>query len=186
MVEAVGHSRPLHTSILNIYEVLQYLHVQWICMWVHLYCWCIAIDTLSTLGSLFSSIPPYHVVRDSGTWRDWQVMSPFAALPSAQQRSINHHRRGREREFIPIPPLPSASKNSLIPSIGLMGTPSSFIFSSAVPLYVWTGTNEWDTDSANTAARLDDSQRCCLSASSANAFSRAAARWGCIFANWIS
>jgi hypothetical protein len=27
-------------------------------------CWYIAIDTLSTLGSLFSSIPPYHVVRD--------------------------------------------------------------------------------------------------------------------------
>jgi len=29
-------------------------------------CWCIAIDTLSTLGSLFSSIPPYRVARDSG------------------------------------------------------------------------------------------------------------------------
>jgi hypothetical protein len=28
-------------------------------------CWRIAIDTLSTLGSLFSSIPPYHVFRDS-------------------------------------------------------------------------------------------------------------------------
>ncbi len=31
------------------------------------YCWYIAVDTLSTLGSLFSSIPPYHVVRHSGT-----------------------------------------------------------------------------------------------------------------------
>jgi len=30
-------------------------------------CWCIAIDTLSTLGSLFSSIPPYRIARDSGT-----------------------------------------------------------------------------------------------------------------------
>ena len=30
-------------------------------------CWYIAVDTLSTLGSLFSSIPPYPVVRDSGT-----------------------------------------------------------------------------------------------------------------------
>jgi len=30
-------------------------------------CWCIAVDTLSTLGSLFSSIPPYRVARDSGT-----------------------------------------------------------------------------------------------------------------------
>jgi hypothetical protein len=30
-------------------------------------CWYIAVDTLSTLGSLFSSIPPYLVVRDSGT-----------------------------------------------------------------------------------------------------------------------
>jgi hypothetical protein len=30
-------------------------------------CWYIAVDTLSTLGSLFTSIPPYHVVRDSGT-----------------------------------------------------------------------------------------------------------------------
>jgi hypothetical protein len=30
-------------------------------------CWYIAVDTLSTLGSLFSSIPPYRVlVRDSG------------------------------------------------------------------------------------------------------------------------
>ena len=34
-------------------------------------CWYIAIDTLSTLGSLFSSIPPYLIVRDSGTWGDW-------------------------------------------------------------------------------------------------------------------
>jgi hypothetical protein len=47
-----------------------------------------AIDTLSTLGSLFSSFPPYHVVRDSGTWGDWQVIAPFfAALPSAWQGS---------------------------------------------------------------------------------------------------
>ena len=30
-------------------------------------CWYIAVDTLSTLGSLFSSIPPSRVVRDSGT-----------------------------------------------------------------------------------------------------------------------
>jgi hypothetical protein len=30
-------------------------------------CWYIVIDTLSTLGSLFSSIPPYCVGRDSGT-----------------------------------------------------------------------------------------------------------------------
>ena len=30
-------------------------------------CWYIAVDTLSTLGSLFSSIPPYRVARDSGT-----------------------------------------------------------------------------------------------------------------------
>jgi len=30
-------------------------------------CWYIAVDTLSTLGSLFSSFPPYQVVRDSGT-----------------------------------------------------------------------------------------------------------------------
>jgi hypothetical protein len=30
-------------------------------------CWYIAVDTLSTLDSLFSSIPPYCVVRDSGT-----------------------------------------------------------------------------------------------------------------------
>ncbi len=29
-------------------------------------CWYIAVNTLSTLGSLFSSIPPYRVVRDSG------------------------------------------------------------------------------------------------------------------------
>ncbi len=37
-------------------------------------CWYIAVDTLSTLGSLFSSIsiPPYLVIRDSGTWGDWQ------------------------------------------------------------------------------------------------------------------
>jgi hypothetical protein len=30
-------------------------------------CWYIAIDTLSTIGSLFSSIPPHLIVRDSGT-----------------------------------------------------------------------------------------------------------------------
>ncbi len=30
-------------------------------------CWYIAVDTLSTLGSLFSSIPPYLVFKDSGT-----------------------------------------------------------------------------------------------------------------------
>ncbi len=30
-------------------------------------CWDTHVDTLSTLGSLFSSIPPYCVVRDSGT-----------------------------------------------------------------------------------------------------------------------
>ncbi len=29
-------------------------------------CWYITIDTLSTLGSLFSSIAPYHIVRDLG------------------------------------------------------------------------------------------------------------------------
>jgi hypothetical protein len=33
----------------------------------HKLCWYIAVDTLSTLGSHFSSIPPYRVVRDSGT-----------------------------------------------------------------------------------------------------------------------
>jgi hypothetical protein len=69
-------------------------------------------------------------------------MSPFAASPLARQRSINHHRQGREREFFPIPPLPSISKNSLIPSVRLIGTPSSFIFSSTVPSYIGTGTNE--------------------------------------------
>jgi hypothetical protein len=31
------------------------------------WCWYIAVDTLSTLGSLFSSIPPYCIVGDSGT-----------------------------------------------------------------------------------------------------------------------
>ena len=30
-------------------------------------CWDTDLDTLSTLGSLFSSIPPYRVARDSGT-----------------------------------------------------------------------------------------------------------------------
>ena len=30
-------------------------------------CWYMAVDALSTLDSLFSSIPPDHVVRDSGT-----------------------------------------------------------------------------------------------------------------------
>jgi len=51
-------------------------------------CSCIAVDTLSTLGSLFSSIPPYRVARDSGTWGDWQVIEPiFAASPSARQWS---------------------------------------------------------------------------------------------------
>ncbi len=90
-------------------------------------CWYIAVDTLSTLGSLFSSIPPHCVVRDSGMWGDWQVTSPFAALPLAWQRSIKHHRRGREREFISIPPLPSIPSNNLIPSVGLIGPPSSFI-----------------------------------------------------------
>ncbi len=95
----------------------------------------IAVDTLSTLGSLFSSIPPYRVVGDSGKWGDWQVTSPIiAALPLARRRSINCHRHGREREFIPIPPLPSISKNSLIPSIGLIGTPSSFIFAVSLLL----------------------------------------------------
>ncbi len=69
-------------------------------------------------------------------------MSPFTALPLAWQQSIKRHWQGREREFISIPPLPSISKNSLIPSIGLIGTPSSFIFSSAVPLYIGTGLNE--------------------------------------------
>ncbi len=54
-------------------------------------------------------------------------MSPFAALPLARQRSINRHRRGGEQEFIYIPPLPSIFKNALIPSIGLIGPPSSFI-----------------------------------------------------------
>jgi hypothetical protein len=54
-------------------------------------------------------------------------MSPFAALPSAWQRSINRHRRGREREFISIPPLPSIFKNALIPLLRV-DRPTIFIY----------------------------------------------------------
>ncbi len=74
--------------------------------------------------------------RGSGVPGDYQVTSPFAVLLSAWQRSINRHRQGGEREFISIPLLPSIPKNTLIPPIGLIGTPSSFIF--LVPPYLST------------------------------------------------
>jgi hypothetical protein len=50
-------------------------------------------------------------------------MSPFSALPLAQQRSINPHGQGGVQEFISIPPLPSISAKALIPTIGLIDPP---------------------------------------------------------------
>jgi hypothetical protein len=62
--------------------------------------------------------------------------SPFAALPSAWQQSINHHWLGREREFISIPPMPSIFKNALIPLLWV-DWPTLFIY-FIVPTYLPT------------------------------------------------
>ncbi len=67
-------------------------------------------------------------------------MSPFAALPLAWQQSYHPHWQGGERKFICISLLPSIPTDALIPSIGLIGPPSSFIFSSVIIYYIRTTT----------------------------------------------
>jgi hypothetical protein len=67
---------------------------------------------------------------------DYQVTSPFAALPLAWQQSINRLRWGGGVGICSIYFLTPIPDNALIPSNGLMGPPSSFNF--FVPPYLPT------------------------------------------------
>jgi hypothetical protein len=95
----------------------------------------IAVDTLSTLGSLFSftsSLADHLGVLGA---RRLSGYKPFCCL--AFGLAAEHSSPlvgGGEQEFISIPPLCSIPANTLIPSFGLIGCPPRHLFfSSAIP-----------------------------------------------------
>ncbi len=88
-------------------------------------CWYIAIDTLSTEGSLFFSIPPYHIVRDS-LWEVRRMTFCCVAFGSAVEQLLPPAVGGAEIYFHPSSAFHPCKHTD--PLIGLIGPPSSLFF----------------------------------------------------------
>ncbi len=106
------------------------------------YCWDITVDTLSILGSLFSSIPPYRIVRDSGTWGDWQITSPLLPRLRLGSRASIPIGRGGSGNLFPSHLCPPSSRTCWSPSLGWLVHPLYLFYWFYVPPCIGTSINE--------------------------------------------